>query len=185
MEVDNQMESITIEQIIIPYNRELLSRWKQKDPEVVPHFMMNVKGPGISNGYSFGEWMAERYLRNQGYYIFSNDFDFISKKTKFERFNKMIETMFSEEQLSDFKTNANINSQNGYSVENIDLFVYDLENHFFAEVKKGKDKLREQQMRFMYLAKKHLGIESKLIYLCDKTTDITKEEITFNFEIET
>lgn len=178
------MESITIEKITIPYNKELLARWKQRDPQIVPGFMLEWKGPDISNGYGFGEWMSERYLRNQGYYVFSNDFDFISKTSKFDRFNKMIETMLSQEELSDFKNNVNINRQKGYSVENIDLFVYDLDRYFFAEVKKEKDKLREAQLRFIYLAEKHLGIESKLIYLCDKTTDITKEELTFNFEIE-
>ena len=178
------MESITIEQITIPYKNEILSKWKQRDTEVVPAFMLNWGGPGISNGYGFGEWMVERYFRDKGYYVFTNEFDLISKASKFHKFNKMIETMFSKEQLDNFKTCVNINNQNGYSVENIDLFIYNLDNNFFVEVKKGNDKLRGPQMRFMYLAEKHLRIESKLIYLSDKVSHVTKEELTFNFEIE-
>lgn len=181
---NNFMESITIEQITIPYKTELLSKWKQRDPQIVPAFMLDWGGPGISNGYGFGEWIAERYFRDKGYYVLTNEFDLISKVSKFHKFNKIIETMVSKEQLDNFKTCVNTSIQNGYSVENIDLFIYNLDNHFFAEVKKENDKLREPQMRFIYLTEKHLGIKSKLIYLSDKVSHVTKEELTFNFEIE-
>lgn len=178
------MESITIEQITIPYKNEILSKWKQRDTEIVPAFMLDWGGPGISNGYGFGEWMAERYFRDKGYYVLTNEFDLISKVSKFHKFNKIIETMVSKEELDNFKSCVNTSIQNGYSVENIDLFIYNLDNHFFAEVKKGNDKLREPQMRFIYLTEKYLGIKSKLIYLSDKVSHVTKEELTFNFEIE-
>ncbi len=184
MKGEHLMESITIEQITIPYKNELLSKWKQRDPQIVPRFMLEWEGPGISNGYGFGEWMAERYFRDKGYYVFTNEFNLISKASKFHKFNRMIETIVSEEQFDNFKTCANISIQNGYSVENIDLFIYNLDNHFFAEVKKVNDKLREPQMRFIYLAEKQLEIKSKIIYLSDKATDIIKEELTFNFEIQ-
>ena len=42
--------------------------------------MLDRKGPGVSNGYGFGEWMAERYFRDQGYYVFNDTFDLICKK---------------------------------------------------------------------------------------------------------
>ena len=31
--------------------------------------MLSWNGPGISNGYGFGEWFAERYFRDKGYYL--------------------------------------------------------------------------------------------------------------------
>lgn len=178
------MESISIEQITIPYDIGSLDRWKKRDPQIVPEFMLEWKGPGISNGYGFGEWMAEKYLRNQGYYIFSNDFNLISKNTKFTRINNMIETMIGKEEIDNFKRALSISIEKGYSVENVDLFVYSLDNYYFVEVKKGDDRLREPQMRFIYLAEKYLGIESKLIYLCDRSSDIRKEELSFDFEIQ-
>lgn len=177
------MKSITIEKITIPFNKELLDSWKRRDPEVVPNFMLEKNGPGVSNGYGFGEWIAERYLRNKGYYIFSNDFNFISKTSKFFRFNKMIETMFSREQLDNFKAIINLNQENKLPVENIDLFVYDSKDSYFAEVKKGRDKLRDPQIRFIYLAKNCLGIDSKLIYLCDKSQHEFIEKERYNVDI--
>lgn len=173
------MASITIETITIPYERELLLRWKQRDPKVVPSFMLDWGGPGVSNGYGFGEWIAERYFREIGYYVFTNEFNLLSKTSKFSRYNKMIETMVSKEQLNSFKEALKTLLQNEYTVENPDLFVFNLESCFFAEIKKENDKLREPQTRFFYLAKKYLGIESKLIYLCEHAATVRKEYLTF------
>lgn len=75
------MPTITVEQIIIPYEKELLLKWKDRDTMVVPSFMLDWNGPGIVNGYGFGEWMAERYFRDKGYYVFTN-FDVYAKVTK-------------------------------------------------------------------------------------------------------
>jgi hypothetical protein len=52
------MPTFTIEQLTIPYKKDLLVKWKNRDPSIVPSFMLNWNGPGISNGYGFGEWMA-------------------------------------------------------------------------------------------------------------------------------
>ena len=73
------MESISIETLTIPYEAELLDRWKERNNNFVPSFMLDWKGPGVSNGYGFGEWMAEKYFRDQGYYVFNDTFDLISK----------------------------------------------------------------------------------------------------------
>lgn len=45
------MELITTEQIRIPYKNELLSKWKQRDHQNVPAFMLDWGGHRISNGY--------------------------------------------------------------------------------------------------------------------------------------
>ncbi len=177
------MASITIEQLTIPYKKVLLEQWKQKDPEIVPSFMLAWGGPGISHGYGFGEWMAEKYFRENGFYVFTNDFNLVSNTKKFKRLNIMIESLFSQEQLKGFIDAIKVNYQRGYTVENPDLFVFDSKTYFFAEVKKGKDKLRDPQARFIYLAEKFLGVESKLIYLCDKSTERKNENLTYSFEV--
>lgn len=172
------MHTIRIEKIIVPFQKEMLLQWKDRDPNIVPKFMLNSKGPGTSNGYGFGEWMAERYFRELGYYVFTNDFDLYSKKTKYQRINKMIETLVSPEKMQVFKAALHEAYHKGFKVENPDLFVFDLQTCFFAEVKKGKDKLREPQNRFLYLAKEILDIDSKLIYLDDKALNVVIEELT-------
>lgn len=177
------MRSIEIEQITIPYDTELLLKWKARDESIVPAFMLDWNGPGINNGYGFGEWMAGRYFENQGYHVFVNEFDLLSTKSKFRRYNEMMITIIGTEELGDFREAINGVLERGYRIENPDLFVFDLESCFFIEVKKGKDKLREPQIRFIYLAKEYFGIESKLLYLCDKSTEVKSEKINFEFDI--
>ncbi len=176
------MASITIEKIIVPYENEILCNWKQRESKVVPKFMLEFNGPGVSNGYGFGEWMAERFFRENGYLVFANNFDLVSKKSKYHRFTKMIETLVTPMRLQSFKEAIQGLDSRGYSVENPDLFILNLDTCFFVEAKKGKDKLREPQMRFFYLAKEFLGIESKLIYFSNESTNIHKEEILYNFD---
>jgi len=177
------MRSIEIEQITIPYDKELLLKWKARDESIVPSFMLDWNGPGINNGYGFGEYMAERYFEDQGYHVFANEFDLLSTKSKFRRYNEIIIKIIGTEGLGNFREAINVVLERGYRIENPDLFVFDLESCFFIEVKKGKDKLREPQIRFLYLAKEHFGIESKLVYLCDKSTEVKFEKINFEFDI--
>jgi hypothetical protein len=178
------MTSIIIETLTIPYKAELLDRWKEKNNDIVPSFMLDRKGPGVSNGYGFGEWMAEKYFRDQGYYIFNDTFDLISKKSKYKQYNKMIKAIIDSNKFSRFAKLITSNSLAGYNIENPDLFVFNGEDKFFVEVKKGRDRLREPQIRFMYLAKEVLDIESKMVYFCDKSDEIKVENIIYEFEIK-
>jgi hypothetical protein len=93
--------------------------------------------------------------------------------------------LIDDGQYNKFSEVIKFNSKSGYKVENLDLFVFNEKEYFFVEVKKGSDKLREPQMRFMYFAKRILDIESKLIYFCDKSVEKKVENITYNFEIKT
>jgi len=174
--------NIEVEQITIPYDKELLLKWKSRDVVTVPNFMLDWNGLGISNGYGFGEWMAEQFFRDKGYYVF-NEFDLLSAKTKFKRYNDMITSINGTDQLENFREAIQGSLESGNRVENPDLFVFNLDTCFFAEVKKGKDRLREPQMRFFYLAKEYLGIESKLVYVCDKSKEIKLDRINFEFEM--
>lgn len=171
------MHSLTISKITIPYDQELLHKWKRRDPVIVPAFLLGRKGPGISNGYGFGEWHAEQYFRSHGYHVFTDEFNFLSKKSMFDPYNRMIATLIDHERITAFEQEVDQLIERNVSIENPDMFVYNLDSIFFAEVKKGRDRLRESQLRFMYLAKEQLGIESVLIYLCDRTVGVEVEEI--------
>jgi len=177
------MQTIEVEQITIPYDKELLLKWKAREANTVPPFMLDWNGPGINNGYGFGEWIAALYFRDLGYHVFANEFDLLSSKTKFRIFNEMITTMVGVDQISNFKEAIKGALGRGNRVENPDLFVFNLKTYFFTEVKKEKDMLREPQMRFFYLAKEYLGIESKLVYLCDKSKEVKFESVSFGFDI--
>lgn len=161
------MSTFKIEQLTLPYKKEKLVKWKDRDPSIVPSFMLDWNGPGISNGYGFGEWMADRYFRDKGYYTITNEFNLLSNTSKFRKYNEIIAAMIDPQKLLKFKSMVHTLTNKNYPIENPDMFVYNLENSFFAEVKKERDVLREPQIRFIYLAKTILNVETKLIYLSD------------------
>jgi hypothetical protein len=68
--------------------------------------------------------------------------------------------MIGEQSILKFKEIVQILTNKNYSIENPDMFVYNLKNSFFAEVKKERDVLREPQIRFIYLAKTILNFLS-------------------------
>jgi hypothetical protein len=54
----------------------------------------------------------------------------------------------------------------------LDLFIYNSNISYFVDAKKGQDKLRDNQVNFMYLAKEVLGIASKAAYLDSKIKEV-------------
>ncbi|MEO2077403.1 MAG: hypothetical protein ABGX20_18880 [Bacillus sp. (in: firmicutes)] len=177
------MPSMIIEKLTIPYEKELLQKWKERDSSIVPSFMLAWNGPGISNGYGFGEWLTEQYYRDKGFYTLTNEFNLLSRTSKFKRYNDIISLMTGQHKLQLFKDAVKLLDDTDYSIENPDLFIYNLETCFFAEVKKEKDVLRVPQMRFMYLAQSILGIHSKFIYLSDSENTEFRNPIEIEFDI--
>ena len=74
--------------------------------------------------------MAEKYFRDQGYYIFNDTFDLISKKSKYKQYNKMIKAIIDSNKFSRFAKLITSNSLAGYNIENPDLFVFNGEDKF-------------------------------------------------------
>ena len=89
--------------------------------------MLDQNGRGISNGYGFGECIATQYFRNLGYYVFTNEFDFLSDKTKFKRYNEMINTIIGLNQFEKFNKAIKKASESGVRIETPDLFVFSLD----------------------------------------------------------
>ncbi|WML58647.1 hypothetical protein [Neobacillus sp. PS2-9] len=145
--------------------------------------MLAWNGPGVSNGYGFGEWVTEQYFRDKGFYTITNEFNLLSRTSKFKRYNDIISLMTGQEKLNQFKDAVKILVETDYSIENPDMFIFNLETCFFEEVKKAKDVLRVPQMRFMYLAQSILGIHSILIYLSDYEDTEFQQSIEIEFDI--
>lgn len=174
------MPTLPIKKITIPYEKELLTKWKDRDPSIVPSFMLDWNGPGISNGYGFGEWMAEKYFREKGFYTITNEFNLLSKTSKFKKYNEIISIMTGQQKIKEFKEAVKSLLDRSDPIENPDLFVYNLETSFFVEVKKEKDVLREPQIRFIHLARNILKMDTKLIYLSDSEEKEYEEVIEVN-----
>jgi hypothetical protein len=169
------MKSIEIEKIVIPIQQELLLRWKNRDPLIVPEYVLNTEGNGVANSYGFGEWVAENYFRRKGYYVINDEFDLYSKTSKYKVYNDIITNIVGKEKMLEFQRVIRQLYKTGYKSENVDLFVFNTNSFFFVEVKKGKDVLREPQVRFMYLAKEILNAECKLVFLSETESETKKE----------
>jgi hypothetical protein len=175
--------NLEIEKITLPLNKDLLARWKKRDPDIVPAFALKNNGNGIENGYGFGEWIAEKYFRSLGYYLINDEFDLFSKTSKYKRYNEIIKNIISKEKVELFSKQALKNYKNGIKIENLDLFVFNTESYFFAEVKKGKDFLREPQLRFMFLSKEILNTECKLVYLSEDVSSVSEEKVRYELDL--
>ncbi|MFB9759255.1 hypothetical protein [Ectobacillus funiculus] len=175
------MRNLQIEKITVPFQGELLTRWKERDPLVVPEYALKWNGKGVSNGFGFGEWLAEEFFRNQGYYIINDEFDLFSKNSKYKVYNDIISLIVGKEKIEIFRRVARVLYEDGYKIENLDLFIFDRNSFLFAEAKKGKDCLREPQLRFMYLAKEILDADCKLVYLSEVENETRIE--TLNFQV--
>ncbi|MEH7110681.1 hypothetical protein, partial [Bacillus sp. JJ1764] len=171
-----------LEKLTIPFKNELLIRWKNRDQGVVPEYALNWGGNGVSNGFGFGEYLAEEFFRKKGYYVINNEFDLFSKTSKYKLYNDIITLIIGKEKMDLFKKVASDLYEKGYKIENVDLFIFDRGSFIFADAKKGKDYLREPQILFMYLAKEILNADCKLIYLSETGNEM-KVELN-NYQIE-
>lgn len=176
------LRNLQVEKITVPFQKDLLIRWKERDASIVPEFALNWEGEGVSNGFGFGEWLAEEFFRNKGYYVINDEFDLFSKTSKYKIYNEIISLIVGKEKVELFGKISRDLHKKGYKIENIDLFIYDRNSFLFAEAKKGKDYLREPQLRFMYLVKEIFNTNCKLIYLSE--SDIELKIQTLNYQVE-
>jgi hypothetical protein len=175
--------NVEINEIKIPFELKLLKRWKSRDPETVPEFYLNWKGPGISNGYGFGEWVAEKFFKDKGYKVLNNNFNIVAKTSKYKENNKLIKSLIGKEHVLEFSQRVrDLNEKGCKVVSHLDLFIYNDNEYFFAEVKKEQDKLRQEQVRYIHLAQTILNVNSYLVYVDNQIkTPVTK---TLNFNLE-
>jgi hypothetical protein len=175
--------NVGISEIKIPFELKLLKRWKARDLEIVPESCLIWNGPGISNGYGFGEWMAEKFFIEKGYKVINNEFNIVAKKSKYKENNTLIKRLIGKERVLEFSQKIrDLNERGCKVVSHLDLFIYNDKEYFFAEVKKEQDKLRQEQIRFIELAKTILKINTYLIYLDDQIKEPVTKTLNFNLE---
>jgi hypothetical protein len=173
-----------IEKITLPAEKDTLLLWKKRNPSIVPEFALNWKGNGVSNGYGFGEWVAEKYFRSQGYYVINDEFDLFSLRSKYKVYNNIIAQILGIDKVEQFSMRAKELYKAGYKIENLDLFIFNTNTCFFAEVKKGTDFLRDPQKRFMFLSENILTTPCKEIYISDEISSVSKIRVQYDIEMD-
>lgn len=147
MEIEHKF---IVEQFLIHYDPEELKRWRKGDKLLVPERYLKFKGPGLSNGYGYGEFVAGRYLKDLGNEVIINDYGLIGTKSKYAYNNNRIESALGKEKFERLRKAIKILLEQSIRIEQPDLCVISPEI-FFAEVKRDKDSLRKPQRRFAAL----------------------------------
>jgi hypothetical protein len=136
---------IDIEFIRIPFDSKLEQKWRERDPSVVPDYALKWNGPGVKHSYGFGEWFASEFFQRQGYKVINNDYNLVSKTSQFQSNNDVISSVIGKGKIKLFGEKARELISTGVNVvTNLDPFVYNNHDCFFAEVKKGKDRLTKK-----------------------------------------
>lgn len=175
---------LEVEEWIIPFDTVLFDRWKNRDPHVVTEKLLAQQGPGIFNGYGFGEWVAENFFVREGYKVINNEFNMVAGTSKYTENNALITNMVGKEKVERFKQEVRHLTANGVKVvSHLDLFVYNHQENLFAEVKRGRDRIRKEQLIFMHLVQEIMESKAMLIYLDDQISNVVKKNKTFEFEL--
>jgi hypothetical protein len=167
------------------YDSDLLVRWRAGNNLIVPQYVLQWNGPGMKHSYGFGEMLAEKHFRNEGYVVFNNNFDILSLNSKHQKINNALFSIIGLKEVAEFKNclrDLNLNG-NQYKVKQPDLFVFNDNEHFFVEVKKDSDKLNEGQFRFVYIAKQYLNCVTKGIHFYGDNIS-RKESVSRTMEIK-
>jgi hypothetical protein len=173
--------NVQIKEIRIPYDVTMLKRWKERDARIVLESYLNWNGPGVLNGYGFGEWIAEKFFTNKGFRVMNNDFNIVAKTSRYKENNNLIKNFIGKERVLEFSQKVReLNEKRCKVVSH--LFIYNENEFFFAEVKKEQDKLRQEQVRYIHLAQTILNGNSYLVYLDDQLRESITKTLDFNLE---
>jgi len=155
---------LEIEQIILYYDPLELERWRIGDPSLVPEKVLNGKGPGMANGYGYGEYFVQRCLNSKGHEVIANEYDIYSKKSKYRENNLLIQEAIGQNNYSRLQNVLRNIAGDGVKLEQPDLCIIKPEL-YFAEVKKDRDYLRNSQKIFSIVLWELLKIPFKVYKL--------------------
>lgn len=130
----------------------------------MPERVLNEKGYGMSNSYGYGEFVVERYLRNEGHEVIANDFNIYAIKSKFKENNLRIQEVMGRDNYYHLQDTLHRVSNHRIKIKYSDLCILRPEL-FFAEVKNDQDKLRKPQIVFAVALWELLGIPFKVYRL--------------------
>lgn len=171
--------STTINKMLIHYDVQELERWRKRDNSLVPQKKLNEKGPGLANGYYYGEFVAERYFKSLEYTVFNNEYDLISQNSKYDFNNKIIEQAIGRTTYCRLRKKINEFNEYKIKIKQPDLIVISPEI-FFVEVKRDNDSLKDGQSVFGIVAQNLFNIPFKLckVLPLGKEYDISPIKIT-------
>lgn len=155
--------SVIISQVTFHYDINELQRWRTGD-KFVPERYLNAKGPGLSNGYGYGEFVVERYFKALGYTVINNEFDLISKKSKYAANNNRIKNALGEEKYDKLHKKLIQVCEHNIPIKQPDLIILAPEI-FFVEVKRDNDLIRDGQDTFGIVVQTIFDIPFKLYKL--------------------
>lgn len=155
---------VEIEQILLHYDPTELERWRQGDPALVPERVLQWEGPGMANGYGYGEFFVKRYLESIGHEVIANEFDIYSGRSKYKDNNLRIEAAMGSSAYNVLKNVLHKMSDDGIKLEQPDLCIISPQM-FFGEVKRDKDELRDPQALFAVIIWELMGIPFKVYKL--------------------
>lgn len=148
------------------YDPHELKRWMEGDKDFVPKKVLSWIGPGRKNGYGYGEFWVERYLKNNGYEVINGEYNLLTDKSKYKDNNeKMAEIIGVEKYEELIKRFRVIEEQSNGLIAQPHIFAYNGTEYKFIEVKKDKDKLRRPHINFVKLIKEELGIDFTMFNL--------------------
>ncbi|WP_413305900.1 hypothetical protein AA0X95_04645 [Bacillus sp. 1P10SD] len=70
--------------------------------------------------------VTEQYFRAKGFNTITNEFNLLSRTSKFKIYNDIISLMTGQQKLEQFKDAVKILEDTDHSIENPDLFIYNL-----------------------------------------------------------
>lgn len=148
------------------YDPQELIRWRDGDKNFVPKEVLSWIGPGRKNGYGYGEFWAERYLKDNGYEVINGEYNLSTDKSKYIDNNNKIAEIIGLEKYQELvkRFRAMEEESNGLIVQP-DIFAYNGVEYKFIEVKKDKEKLRKPHINFVKLIKEELGIDFAMFNL--------------------
>lgn len=134
------------------YDSDELRKWSEGDKELVPEEVLNWKGPGRQNGYGYGEYWVERYLKDKGYLVIAGEYNLSTDNSKYKENNVIIEKTIGEERYRKLiKRFREYEKEGKRIIEQPDIFAFKDDNYMFIEVKKDKDYLRDPQKDLLSL----------------------------------
>lgn len=156
---ETETSKFMIEQMIIPHYRDFFNSIYDQS---IPDAALAWKGPDLLTYNGWEEYWTSQYFWSKGY-SFIKYYNLTAKQSKFVENNYLIRSMLGDERVEKFSFAVREWNQKGYSVaKKLDMLVFNNNEVFFVDVKRGRDFIKPNKLRFMYLAQEILGVQSRV-----------------------
>jgi hypothetical protein len=115
------------------------------------------------NGTHFAEWLASRYYARRGYKVLVEKYTCGARSGIHARKRRIICEILGEDVLGKFRV-----LEKRHRSQSPDLFVFNDKRHFFVEVKRDRNFLRDCQKQYFSKIKSELGCGVRIFHLVRK-----------------